>query len=112
MDLKRKGKIWKKTWLPALLSSLLFSFTHFLFGPIDLFFPNEMDFHIELARIVPVFLIGFAACLIVLEVLITLAALFPKKIYLACIGALFAVGLASWIQGNLLKLSKHYLLCL
>lgn len=100
-DLWRDRRKFKIRLILALLTSLAFSFTFFVFGPYELYITNMsyMTFTFD-KLILPIALCGIFVFLITFAVLIVL----QGKIYNCAVSILFGLTFAGYLQGNILNI--------
>lgn len=93
----------KEPWIPQLLIGFLFSFTVFIFAPIDMYLMNYSDFWFTLSSFIPMQLALFAATFLIVELVMTLCRRLPHSLYLMILTLLFALTLGLYVQGNYLN---------
>ena len=97
-----KIKAKKKELMALLCAALLLTGTLFLFGPVNLFLGNQVDFSFSIFDCIPyVALIGLA----VLALLMGIGCLLPKKALYIFTAIVFALGLGVYLQGNFLNMN-------
>ena len=93
----------KERWmniLPALLISLVTSFTLFMYAPLTLYFSNKEEFWFDFYDLIPVLGALFGICLGALLVIYTILFLIHKYAYYGGVLVGFIVYISTMIQGN------------
>jgi hypothetical protein len=90
-----------KKWFHAIAAAMLFSCTLALFGPLQLFIPNSLEFDFSLSQLLPSLgAVAFAVFLL----LVLMLMLLPERFNLheRGVALVFTLGFLLWFQGNFL----------
>lgn len=95
-DLWQEKRSFRARLATALLASLAFVFTFFIFGPFEIFLTNITFFAFSFDQLIaPILLAGFGMVALLTGILLLLRG----KIYTYAVSFVFSIGLAGYLQG-------------